>query len=480
MHLAAARCARARSRPLRARGRPSAGRRRARRRERLGVRRPDRRGAARRHPWLGRAGGAVPAPGARGGRVARAPAVGAARPRRRRVGGPHAGGGRAHGGGAAPVERSEPSTRRRHSACRWCASSPPTYRGRSPPARTCSPWPTGLERELHLGLEFQAAAARLVGGLPSPETFVRLLALEPEVRRGDTAAERSLLAMMAVVFAATTARTADEVAGAGRDGLGRWAAPRRGPLGAPRPQGARDGDRADGRHGRHRAHRPPEPRDRGVRPPASRRHGRAARCCCTPTRWHSARRPGSGAAISAAPRPTPSRRWRCSPPTIRSSCRPSLSALTDVYIERGSPEAATALLRDSWPPGELPQTLSVSQALASRGRLALRMGDAARRARRPRGGRPASAGDRLREPDGPDVAQLRGTRRGPPRRAGPGARADRGGARDRAPLRRSRADRRSPPRAGAARPERGHGRPRPRGGRTCSPAPSSASPTPGR
>ena len=30
--------------------------------------------------------------------------------------------------------------------------------------------------------------------------------------RGETAAERSLLAMMAVVFAATTARTADEVA----------------------------------------------------------------------------------------------------------------------------------------------------------------------------------------------------------------------------------------------------------------------------
>ena len=33
-------------------------------------------------------------------------------------------------------------------------------------------------------------------------------------------------------------------------------------------------------------------------------------------------------------------------------------------------------MRDSWPPGELPQTLSVCQALASRGRLALRMGDA--------------------------------------------------------------------------------------------------------
>ncbi len=52
------------------------------------------------------------------------------------------------------------------------------------------------------------------------------------------------------------------------------------------------------------------------------------------------------------------------------------SALTDVYIERGALETAVTLLRDAWPPGELPHTLSVSQALASRGRLALRMGDA--------------------------------------------------------------------------------------------------------
>ena len=33
------------------------------------------------------------------------------------------------------------------------------------------------------------------------------------------------------------------------------------------------------------------------------------------------------------------------------------------------------LLRDAWPAGELPRTLSICQALASRGRLALRMGD---------------------------------------------------------------------------------------------------------
>jgi hypothetical protein len=72
--------------------------------------------------------------------------------------------------------------------------------------------PGQIDRELLLALEFQAAATRLVGGLPSAETFTRLLALEPEVSRGETAAERSLLAMMAVVFAATTARTSEEVA----------------------------------------------------------------------------------------------------------------------------------------------------------------------------------------------------------------------------------------------------------------------------
>ena len=70
----------------------------------------------------------------------------------------------------------------------------------------------GLDRELRLGLEFQAAATRMVGGLPSVETFGRMLALEPEVSRGETAAERSLLALIALVFAATTARTGAEVA----------------------------------------------------------------------------------------------------------------------------------------------------------------------------------------------------------------------------------------------------------------------------
>ena len=77
----------------------------------------------------------------------------------------------------------------------------------------------GLDRELLLGLEFQAAATRLVGGLPSVETFGRLLALEQVVSRGETAAERSLLAMIAVVFAATTARTGPG-RGTRRDGVG--------------------------------------------------------------------------------------------------------------------------------------------------------------------------------------------------------------------------------------------------------------------
>ena len=67
-----------------------------------------------------------------------------------------------------------------------------------------------------------------------------------------------------------------------------------------------------------------------------------------------------------------------------------LSALTDVHIEHGSFEQAVALLRDAWPSGDLPLSLSICQALASRGRLALRMGDpsaALTTSRRPAGDR---------------------------------------------------------------------------------------------
>ena len=180
----------------------------------------------------------------------------------------------------------------------------------------------GLDRELRLGLEFQAAATRMVGGLPSAETFGRMLALEHEVSRGETAAERSLLALIALVFAATTARTGRRGRGAGRGGLGRRAAPGRGPLAAPHAGGSRDDDRADGRLDRHRALGQAEQGDRACGAPASRRGGRGARCSSTPARSACARPARSGPAISAARRPTPSRRWRCSPPTIRSSARP--------------------------------------------------------------------------------------------------------------------------------------------------------------
>ena len=123
----------------------------------------------------------------------------------------------------------------------------------------------GLDRELLLGLEFQAAATRLVGGLPSVETFGRLLALEQVVSRGETAAERSLLAMIAVVFAATTARTGPRSRRSPRR-RGRWTAPGRGPLGAPRAGGPGDHDRADSRHDCHRALGQAEQGDRVVEP----------------------------------------------------------------------------------------------------------------------------------------------------------------------------------------------------------------------
>ena len=68
-----------------------------------------------------------------------------------------------------------------------------------------------FDRELLLGLEFQSSATRMVGGLPDAETFGRLLALEQEVSRCETAAERSLLALIALVFAATTGRSCVDV-----------------------------------------------------------------------------------------------------------------------------------------------------------------------------------------------------------------------------------------------------------------------------
>src|SRR4029079_1265214 len=53
----------------------------------------------------------------------------------------------------------------------------------------------------------------------------------------------------------------------------------------------------------------------------------------------------------------------------------ALSALAEVHIERGAFDQAAAVMRDAWPVGELPLSLGISQALASRGRLPLRLGE---------------------------------------------------------------------------------------------------------
>ena len=233
----------------------------------------------------------------------------------------------------------------------------------------------GLERELHLALEFQAAATRLVGGLPSPETFVRLLALEPEVSRGETAAERSLLAMMAVVFAATTARTADEVAALAETAWGggqllvevRSEHPA---LAAPATAIALTAATvAIALTGR--LSRAIEVWTAGVEEARARSsmllYSNSLGLRASAREW-SGDLGGAEADAVAALALLPA-----DDPIVLPAV---LSALTDVYVERGALETAVALLRDAWPPGELPQTLSVSQALASRGRLALRMGDA--------------------------------------------------------------------------------------------------------
>ena len=234
--------------------------------------------------------------------------------------------------------------------------------------------PDHLDRELLLGLEFQAAATRLVGGLPSPETFGRLLALEPEVSRGETAAERSLLAMMAVVFAGTTARTADEVAALAETAWGDGqllveVRAKHPALAAPATvialTAAIVATALTGRLGR-----AIEVGTAGVE------EGRARSSMLmysTSLGFRGSVRGWNGdlagaeadavAALALLPADDPL------------VLPVALSALTDVHIERGSLDGAVALLRDRWPAGDLPLTLSVSQALASRGRLALRMGD---------------------------------------------------------------------------------------------------------
>ncbi len=232
-----------------------------------------------------------------------------------------------------------------------------------------------LHQELRLGLEFQAAASRLVGGLPSAETFGRLLALEREVSRGETAAERSLLAMIALVFASTTARSANEVAALAETSWGdgqllvevRSEHPA---LAAPatsialtaasvaialagRLSRAIEVWTAGVEEGRARSSTVLYSNSLG-----SRASGRV---------WSGDVRGAEDDAVEALallPADDPIVR-----PTV-------LSALTDVHIERGTLAQAAAFLHEAWPPGELPAMLSGCQALASRGRLALQLGDA--------------------------------------------------------------------------------------------------------
>jgi len=234
--------------------------------------------------------------------------------------------------------------------------------------------PGDLDRELLLGLEFQAAATRLVGGLPSADTFERLLALEPEVRRGETAAERSLLAMMAVVFAATTARTADEVVALAEAAWGdgqllvevRSEHPA---LAAPATTIALTAATvAIAFAGR--LNRAIEIWTGGVEEGRARSsmllYSNALGLRASARSWTGDLGDAEADAVAAMAL------LPADDPLVLPAV---LSALTDVYIEQGSFDQAVALLRDSWPRGELPLSLSISQALASRGRLALRMGD---------------------------------------------------------------------------------------------------------
>jgi DNA-binding CsgD family transcriptional regulator len=234
--------------------------------------------------------------------------------------------------------------------------------------------PGGLDRELVLRLEFQAAATRLVGGLPSVETFERLLALEHEVSRGETATERSLLAMMAVVFAGTTARTAVDVAALAETAWGdgqllvevRSEHPA---LAAPAtPIALTAATVAIALSGR--LSRAIEVWTAGVEEGQARSsmllYSNSLGLRASGRIWSGDVRGAEAdavAALAVLPADDP-----FVLPTV-------LSAITDVHIERGTLEQAAKLLREAWPACELRPTLGHCQALASRARLALRMGD---------------------------------------------------------------------------------------------------------
>jgi DNA-binding CsgD family transcriptional regulator len=233
-----------------------------------------------------------------------------------------------------------------------------------------------LDRELRLALEFQVAATRLVGGLPDVETFGRLLALEPEVERGETAAERGVLALIALVYAATTAHPASEVAALGEAAWGNGrlltvVRAQNAALAAPATMVALTAaPTAIALAGR--LNRAIEVWSAGVE------EGRARSSLllystCLGTRASAREWTGDlGGAEADGVEALPL--LPADDPIVRPSV---LSALVDVYIERGALDRATALVRDAWPTGDLPLSLSISQALASRGRLALRLGDPA-------------------------------------------------------------------------------------------------------
>ena len=231
-----------------------------------------------------------------------------------------------------------------------------------------------LDRELLLGLEFQSAATRMVGGLPDAETFGRLLALEQEVGRCETAAERSLLALIALVYAATTARPAVEVlelaeAAWGDGQLLVEVRSEHSALAAPATTialtSATIAIALTGRLGR-----AIEIWTAGVEDGRARGSMLLYSNCLGPRA--SARAWTGDLAGAEADADTALALLPADDPIVRPT---ALSALADVHIERGSLDQAAAVLRDAWPVGELPLSLGISQALASRGRLALRMGE---------------------------------------------------------------------------------------------------------
>ena len=232
----------------------------------------------------------------------------------------------------------------------------------------------GLDRELLLGLEFQSSATRMVGGLPDAETFGRLLALEQEVSRCETAAERSLLALIALVFAATTGRSFIDVlelaeAAWGDGQLLVEVRSEHSALAAPATTialtSASIAIALAGRLGRGI-----EIWTAGVEDGRARGSMLLYSNCLGPrasARAWTGDLAGAEADADAALALLPA-----DDPIVRPT---ALSALADVHIERGAFDQAAAVMRDAWPVGELPLSLGISQALASRGRLALRLGE---------------------------------------------------------------------------------------------------------